>query len=531
MDATKNPFWVLRVALDDDAETVEQRLEELEDDEPDGDWRAFARRLQKPQERILCEVAWLPGLSAGEALQGALSALKGEHVVVGARTALADVNLRLMRLAASGQRELVEQLLGIASAWERVDPTAVTQQINAHRGRAGLRAKATDERVRAALQEHRAWVNTTVWEKACWSSIPAGRVSQEQAKELAKMVATIQTLSQTTTRNGQRRAPEMVREWVKKYEGEWDGQLGWQRTRMETLTKDALSALTRRDTVRAASLTEQVCKRLKSWDIIAQPIQLMYQGEGTTDTKTEAMFEIVRKFSLSLHNEHGKTALAAQVVETQRQVFKEAERLDQRLEQDETTLAGLLRELRKESSRTPRIEPFSGHIGVFRKVVEVTNERIRVGIQTIHPDEVTGLRWGVSAQGYLGQSYEIWIRGQGRLLHILTMRREIYVQVAERLLRGCGSRLIRDIVQEFEQGGTIEVGGITMVNRAVHLTRRHWLKASETAWVPFPQTEADVSDGVVTIRSRTDSKMKSSFSLRDDWNGVLLHVIMTRGLI
>ena len=528
MDATKNPFWVLRVSLDDDTETVADRIEELEDDEPDHDWRAFARRLQKPRDRLRCEVAWLPGLEADEALEGAASSLRGEPVTVGQRTALADVNLRLMRLVVSrsGPRALAEQLRGIADAWERLDPVAVAQQINAHRSRAGPRARATDDRVRTALEEHRAWMNATVWGKASRLPIPAGQVaSQQQAKELARVVVTIQTLSQTSTRSGQRRAPEAVREWIKKYESEWARQLDWRRAEMEALTKEALSALQHKEAQKAQGVTERFCQSLKQWDHIAQPIQLMYQGEGTTDPKTEAMFSIAREFSLSLHNEHGETALAALVVETQRRVFKEAERLDERLGQDEETLAEILRK-KNEAAAALQIEPFIGHVGLHRAVVEVTNDHIRFGARTVNIDNVTKLRWGGVREGYW-TSYEIGVSTSGgEVLEISTMRSNLYKQVTERLWKACGVRIAAEITVALTKGKAVAVGNAKMTDGNILLVRPHWLKSHEAAWVPLPRTVADVVNGRVVIRNRQEPKWKTSFSLREDWNGILFWAIL-----
>ena len=67
MDPKDNPFWLLDVSLDDDMETVDERVEELEDDAPDVDWKRIAQRLRKPQERVRCEVAWLPGIDSSVA--------------------------------------------------------------------------------------------------------------------------------------------------------------------------------------------------------------------------------------------------------------------------------------------------------------------------------------------------------------------------------------------------------------------------------------------------------------------------------
>ena len=514
----RNPFWLLGVSLDDDMETVEERIEELEDDDPDTDWKGIAQSLRKPNERIRWEVAWLPGLDADEAEKGVRSALKSERVAVDAHVALADTNLRILRLEASrkGREDLAEQLLGIAETWERIDPVAVAQQINAHRNRAALRAKATENRVRMALEEHQARMNATV----------RGEIDRLPT---AKMVATIQTLSRTATENGQRCAPEAVREWIKIYERGCEGFFVNQKAAMEALTKNALAALKRQEAEKAGKITKHFCRALETWDSIAQPIQLMCQGEGTTDPETERVFEMARDFSLSLHNEHSETALAAEVVETLRRVFKEAGRLDQHLEQDENVLAEILlkkKEMQEDVGRTPPIDPFSAQIGVARQTaVEVTNERIRVSNKSIHPDKVTGLRWG-GVQLSLGTTYDIWVAGEGRVLHISTRRTKVYQQMMKRLLAGCGLRIAAEITTKLAKGGTEAIGGMTIKDGGVCLTRRRWLKSDEAAWVRWPQTVAKASGGRMTVRNRQNPKMESSFSLRDDWNGVVLYMML-----
>lgn len=512
-----SPFWHLGVSLDDDMETVEERIEELEDDDPDADFGRIVQSLRNPHERVRWEVAWLPGLDADEADQEVRSALKGGQVAVDRRAALAEANLRILQLEASGagREDLVEQLLGIAQTWERVDPVAVAQQINAHRSRAGLRAKATENRVRMALEAHRARMNATVREKIV--RLPT-----------AEMVAMIQTLSQTATDNGRRRAPGAVREWMKMYERDHEGFFVDQKVVMEKLTKNALTALQRQDTENAGKITKRFCQALETWDSIAQPIQLMYQGEGTTDPETERVFEMARNFSLRLNNEYGETMLAAEVLETQRRVFKEAERLDQRLEQDEDVLAGILREkeeMQEGTGRTPPIDPFYAHIGVAKQyAVEITNERIRFGTKSMHPDKVTGLRWGARSE-LLGTAYDIWIVGEG-LLHISTMRPEVYQQMTERLLAGCGLRIAAEITTKLATGGTEAIGSMLIKDGGVRLTRRRWLKSDEVAWVPWSQIVTGVSDDKMAVWYRQNRRTESSFSLRDDWNGVVVRQLL-----
>ena len=518
------PFWMLGVSLDDNMDAIEDRVDELEDDDLDTDWKGVAQRLRKPQERIRCEVAWLPGLDPDEAAGKVDAILSNKNVALETHTApnenisaLADTNLRVMRLVASrkGRADIAGQLIGIAEAWERVDASDVAKQINGHRARAGLRSQATDEKVYAALEDHKAWLNATV----------QGEIEQSPAT----MVATMLAISEATTDNGRLRAPEAVRDWVSFYERKHKQFFVHQKTAMEMLQKNALAALKRKDKEKATKITQNFCHALRAWDRIAQPIQIIHQGDGRCDLETERTFEIARDFSLSLHNEYGETALAAEVVETQRQVFKEAERLEQHLEQDEKTLADIIRQQKNMEENTRQIEPFSAKIGVVLKtLVEVTDDHIRVGNKTVHPDKVWGLRWG-GVMLNVGASYEIWVAGEGQqVLHASTRRANVYEQMTQRLMEGCGLRLVWKLFKILDKGKSSKVGNCTFKDGSIRLMRRHWFKSDEAFWAPWQDTQMDVDNGQVKIKSVDGcGKADVSFSLRDDWNGVVLLTLLT----
>lgn len=530
MHPKNNPFWLLDVSLDDDMETIEERVEELEDDDPNVDWKAISQRLRKPQERVRCEVAWLPGIDSILAQQLVAAALKGERLARDWRAPLAETNLRIMRLASSlkirndlteqlletSDYDLTEQLLEIADYWERVDAVAVTQQINAHRNRAGMLAMATHDRVQTALKEQQAWMNKSVVDKL--NRLPKTR-----------MIKAVRKVCENATSNGKVRAPEAVREWIAIYEQRCEGCFGKQKDAMSTHAKRALKALNQQNRAKAEKIVRQFCCALGSWDSFAQPIQLIYQGEGTTDPETENVFEIARDFTLSLYNEHGAADLAARVLDTQRKVFKEAERLDVRLEQDEETLSEILlidAVVAKRLGRIPSIQPYKGNIdGPHSAVVEVTDEHIRLGSSVVHPNQVTRMRWG-GVTGTFGPYYDIWIDGGGNLLRISTGRSEVYENVVDRLLHGCGSSIASEFTKMLLDGEYVTIGGLMVNNQAAFLTKHRFIRANEMEWVPWCDTVMASINGEVIVAKKEDTKMRAIFSLRENWNGVVMQVLL-----
>ena len=300
---------------------------------------------------------------------------------------------------------------------------------------------------------------------------------------------------------------------------------------MTTLTKSALVALNRREKKNAEKIVVQFCKALEAWDSIAQPIQLIYQGEGSIDQETEKAFKIARGFTLSLNNEHREVELAARVVDTQRKVFKEAGRLDEWLKRDEEIFAKNQSHRKERASargRTPSIQPYYAQTieRTRNTAIEVTDERIRLGRRAVHPDQVTGLRWGRKVSS-LGSNNDIWIASGNNVLHISNERADVYKNIVYRLLRGCGARIACELRNKLQRGECEMIGDLSISENGAHLTKHRLLRANITQWVPWHDTLMQTVGEEVVIRKIEDWNVRGRFSPREDWNGVLWQFMLT----
>lgn len=355
MRFTETPFWLLDVSLEDEAETIEERAEELAEEQPDGtDWEGLAQRLRKPRDRVECEVAWLPGMAPEVARKLAHAVGPDRPVwkdgkpvdddILAQRTLpdpewwrqaercpLAWVNLRLrpLEMIQAEPRHVAGDLLRLAEKWARVDTVAVAQQINRHRAKAEIRAKVTEEMVAEAVEKRQGWIQHLVKGKL-------------DASPTAAMVETVRLLSQEGTKNGTQRAPEAVRDWLRMYERECRPYFKAQLDAVSRLMQQAESGIRRKDAKRAEELVGKVQQALGSWDRVAQPIQLLHQGEGSVDPITDEMFRKSREFGIRLNNEHGMASLALRIAKTQREVFHEAERLAEQAGADTKALESIL---------------------------------------------------------------------------------------------------------------------------------------------------------------------------------------------
>ena len=329
-----NPFHLLRVGPDANRDTIEERVEEKLDGEEGGqDWQMLGHQLLKPKERLKCEIGWFPGLTTEQTaeIMRAVADTSGEEfaVKVPSNRPLALVNTIMAhehrQAGKLGKKRVSGVLLRLAQTWTRVDVEAVTQQINRDRKRGGWRAQATKEGVEGALTEHEQWITREV--KAILNELPT-----------SEMLETMRELAEKATNGGTQRAPEAIREWLRMYEAECGTYFREQRKSVEHIARNATLAAKQGDTQRAQKLVEHYCKALQSWDEVAQPMQLMHQGEGSIDEVTQAMFKNTRDLAITLHNKHGATGLSKRVVRMQQEVFKEAEGLADIARKDKETL-------------------------------------------------------------------------------------------------------------------------------------------------------------------------------------------------
>ena len=332
MRIAENPFWLLDMGMEDDQETVDDRVEELMDEDDSRDWRALGQALRKPKDRVACEVAWLPGVEPTKARM-TVEYVLGKSVprgnMIDNRYPLANVNTLLGKLERGEAEETAGMLLLTAQFWQRVDAMAVAQQINRHRSKAGIRARVTEDMVDEALVKHRSWMQDEV--KAKLDAFPT-----------TQMVDSVRELSESATEKGARRAPEAARDWIRMYERECGDYFKVQLEAVRKLIRQTERKVGQGDLVRARRLVERINEAMVSWDRVAQPVQLLHQGEGSVDPVSEEMFRTSREFAIKLHNELGLTQLSVMLVKTQKRVFVEVEKLAAQAETDEDLLQRLL---------------------------------------------------------------------------------------------------------------------------------------------------------------------------------------------
>ena len=275
---------------------------------------------------------WLPGLGDEEAGKLYRDYKGGGATRLSQAAPLAETNLLLTGLETQTKAGvgIAGTLVTIAWVWEKVDHVAVTQQINKHRQRAGMKAKATEEKVKLALEEHESRMTEAI--KSALDSLPT-----------LQMIKTMRWVCEITTGLGKKRAPRAVRKWGERYEKECGDFFREQVKVVEKIATRTSRAAKSGNKERARELTQRFIEAVIQWDLVAQPVQLIRQGEGVTDVATSKMFETTRDLAITLHNEARMTDLSLLITKMQKRVFAEAEKLEGRIEEDHDQLEAMVR--------------------------------------------------------------------------------------------------------------------------------------------------------------------------------------------
>ncbi len=142
-DLLANPFAVLGVSTRDDQDTIAHalnvRLSEADADETL--LHSAQQTLMAPRPRLEAETSWLPGLAPSRA-QAILSALRrGDRAALISElettSGLVRANLAALLIDAHPSASLIQALI---DAYDGIDPSEITETINAERAVAGFPA-------------------------------------------------------------------------------------------------------------------------------------------------------------------------------------------------------------------------------------------------------------------------------------------------------------------------------------------------------------------------------------------------------
>lgn len=323
----------------------------------------FAARavLINPRNRISAEVAWLPGVNP-EHIESVLKQLDSPNQnllnIIGL-SPIASANIftaGFSRLTNIASANIVEWILAISHAYERIDAEEVRGTLNEERNISGFPQITDLSVITAEIQNQRRYYSQTLF-----SVINSLSVTER---------ARILTLTlETVIGNNNNRCPILIDDLIQSYELEVEDDLEKKQKIIEAQDEKLRAMVDAKNPdFILQPIVNQLIQTVKEWDTIAQPIQLSKRSRGERHT---ASFEIagwVQKLAVDLFNEYLKFDFSLQLLNMLLEVFAEVPEIVEKIAKDK-------KDLIKHEHERKGIEKFEEIISQVEKLKEAADAK------------------------------------------------------------------------------------------------------------------------------------------------------------
>ena len=366
MDLLKNPFHILGATTRDDKFKITDLAEECRLLSDADECTDAESTLKRPQNRISAEIAWLPGVNP-EHIDSLLKQLDSPNqnlLNIVDLSPLARANILtagLSRLSNIASANLLEWILAISHAYERIEPEEIRGTLNEERNISGFPQITDLSVITTEIQNQRRYYSQTL------SSVINNLSVTERARILTLTVETV-------IGNSNNRSPVLIDDLIQSYEVDVAVDLDKKRNIIEAqIEKIRAMADAKNPDATLQPIVDQLIQTVKDWDAIAQPIQLSKRSRGERHTDSFEIAWRVQKLAVYLFNEYNKYDFTLQLLNMLLGVFAEVPEIVEQIEKDKKTLETRIHEEKS-------FEKF--------KVVESQIEKLKEAADMKKPDSI-----------------------------------------------------------------------------------------------------------------------------------------------
>ena len=502
----RNPFAVLGASLRDNRAKLIELAESRALTGDEGEVVAARAAVTNPRTRLGAEIGWLPGTSPAK-VAALINGLRKNPGLVRAASGLNPLTVANLTAAAM---ELIDPampadewagwLVALAQAEDEIDADDVLRDINEDRAVAGLPEVRDLALVEAALSERRRHYKDVTL--AALEQVPSN-----------VLVDALTTAVEEATSGGDLHAPLLIEEIASAYELRAAHAI----EKGATGVSELVEAVRRSAPAGEASVATNVSRlerAVRSWDKLAQPVQLIMKSRGQEHEASKKLAYEVRSLGIELVNKHGFIEQGTRLTTILSEVFAELPEVVDRLESDAEVLENL-REQRDESERQSaewaREITYSAQIGaIFKDTLSISPAGVSWKSQSYPLDAVTRVRWGAVRQSVngipTGTTYTIAF-GDDRSQAVCETRQEgVFDEFVPRLFRAVGVRIMIKMVSSLGAGQKLRIGDAVVDDDGVTVPRHAFFGSSKPVYLRWHELHVWSADGSFVIGSKTDKK-------------------------
>jgi hypothetical protein len=520
MIASENPFAILKASTRD----RKAHLNELADEAAlHGEHEAAvsARNvLSNPRTRLAAEVAWFPGLSPKRITLTLEHIAQGGSPTLDGFNALSCANFLVETLQASskgGPAELQEGIEALASYVEDIDVDDVMQVINEDRQAAGLPAVTDPSLVEAEINERVKHFERTA--TALLEDLPS-----------MEMVAVYEGLISDSTNEGVDVGHRLVDSLIDSYELKASSFLSEEAGRIKELVERAKTAADKHVSekqVRAS--VNEIIGALRTWDKVAQPIQLVYKSRGLTHDESHDLAFAARGLGIHLFNKHDYLDDAKLMSEAIQELFSEVAEVSDKVEEDIEALDDIAIERAERQKNDAESEAefareitYNTEFGlIFKDKFRISPEGFDYKGSLIPLDQITGVRWGAvkkSTNGIPTGTDYYFAYGTKTSSMLLQPNQHQYQAIIQRAWRAVCIRILLNWMGEWSKGRKVNIAGVEVSDDGLVLRRARFFKDDEMKFFSWFELSKGAHNGALNFYGKPDKKFSTSFSYKDSWN-------------
>jgi len=403
---------------------------------------------------------------------------------------------------------------------DEIDPEDVRRLINEDRAISGFPEVRDVDLVEAELTERKRFYRDAL------------KAALNRLNSLA-LVATMTLVVERATLGGQVHASELVDELVDAYAVETQDVLTRESQNAERLIRSAVESASRGE-VAIRPLIDKLESVARTWDKIAQPIQLSAKARGIEHEPSKEFAIAIRSLAIDLFNEHDLLVQSQRLTKLLSELFAELPEFAERVSADTQELSNIAEQRQKSAREQQEWEEeiaFSADVGiVIKDTLSISAKGASWKGRTYPLASITRMRWGGvrhSANGLpTGTDYTIAF-GDDKTESVVSIKREAtYTKFTEKLWRAVGIRLMSDMLRVLQQGKELRIGGVLVRDDGIRLIKPKFLGSNELVWCSWSQVQIWSADGAFVVGSSHDKKTSVSLSYIDVSNTHLLEQIV-----
>lgn len=474
-----NSFYILGATTRDNRNKILELAEEKSLEIDEELCNQARSNLTIPKNRLNSEMSWFPGLSPKKIeiiLEQLTNTQKSLLKEVGLPTLcefnllVSILNMENFHLSKDELKFIIEALIEI---YDKLDVKIIMRDINEDRTLAGFVEVRDETHTEEILIERK---------NDCTKNI----ITRLNNLEIQSLIQLLTTVVEDTTLHGNKQANELVELIIDDYRLHTKDFLEKEAQKIKQLMEVIeLKAPFGKNEIQAP--LERLIQAIRTWDIVAQPIQLCYKPKGMNDTLSQNLGHSIRSFGINLFNEYNLLDESEKIINIVKELFSELPDLANKLEEDVVALKGISSDREKRSREHQEFLKslsYSTEIGiVFKDKLTIENGKITFNNTTYKLEDVTKIAWGATRHSIngipTGTTYKILYGNDTSTQSIETRRSEVYENTIDKLWRSSGIGILTTILKTLKEGKSLSFEKCVLWDDGIVFTKRKLFGSDE----------------------------------------------------